>query len=50
MEDYKFTSFYNANRVYMCLLTSTILDRIGGTSLATPSVWFSCINSAVLSS
>jgi hypothetical protein len=25
----------------MCLAMSTILDRIGGTSLAIPSIWFS---------
>jgi hypothetical protein len=40
-EGYKFTSFCNANRVCMCLVTSTILDIVGGTSLATPSIWFS---------
>jgi hypothetical protein len=50
MEGCKFTSFCNANRVYMCLFTSMILDRVEGTSLATPIVWFSCINSGALSS
>jgi hypothetical protein len=43
MEDYKFTSFCCVVRVCMCLNTSTILDRIGGTSLVTPRIWFLCI-------
>jgi hypothetical protein len=41
MEDYKSTNFCNANRVYMCLFMSMILDRVGGTSVVTPSIWFS---------
>jgi hypothetical protein len=41
MEGYKFTSFCCVVRVCMYLTTSTILDRIGGTSLVTPRVWFS---------
>jgi hypothetical protein len=41
MEGYEFTSFCCVVRVCMCLATSMILDRIGGTSLATPRVWFS---------
>jgi hypothetical protein len=41
MEDYKSISFCNANRVYMCLFISIILDRVGGTSVVTPSIWFS---------
>ena len=41
MEDYELISFCCDNRVCMCLATSMIHDRIGGTSLATPSIWFS---------
>jgi hypothetical protein len=41
MEGYEFTSFCYVVRVCMCLAMSMILDRIGGTSLATPRVWFS---------
>jgi hypothetical protein len=41
MEDYKSTSFCNANRVCICLDMSMILGRVGGTNLVTPSTWFS---------
>jgi hypothetical protein len=41
MEDYKFTSFCCVIGDCMCLATSMILDRIGGTSLVTPEEWFS---------
>jgi hypothetical protein len=39
-EGYEFTSFCNANRVYMCLFQYIIPIRCGGTSSVTPSVQF----------
>jgi hypothetical protein len=45
MEDYEFISFCCVDRLCMCLAMSTILDRIGGTSLVTLSVWFSMYKS-----
>jgi hypothetical protein len=44
MEGYKLTSFYDANRICICLFKCTILGRHDGTSTITPSVSFICIN------
>jgi hypothetical protein len=41
MEGYEFTSFCCVVLGCMYLATSMILDRVGGTTLAAPRVWFS---------